>query len=139
MKFFGFFRLGLPELFSRLFCVAASRLNSPRLHLCLYAVRNTAVKHEAQSGKERGQAHLPDPEIMKASHSTQCGCLGVGKAGLPPLLVFGVPKLDSESVFWLNAKVSQRSSLQFTRTVQSAFAVVRNAALALPKRSTKAF
>ena len=35
---------GLPVLFSGLFFVAASRLNSPRFQLCLYALPNLTVK-----------------------------------------------------------------------------------------------
>jgi len=36
--------LGFTELFSGLFSVAASRLNSPRFHRCLYDVWNWPVK-----------------------------------------------------------------------------------------------
>jgi len=49
MKFFGSGLVDLPVLFSRLFCVAASRLNSPRFQLSLYAPRNTGVKQMNQS------------------------------------------------------------------------------------------
>ena len=44
----GRFDLNLPELFSRLFFVAASRLNSPRFPLCLYASAKKAVKQSEQ-------------------------------------------------------------------------------------------
>src|ERR1041385_6409461 len=44
----GGFDLNLPELFSRLFFVAASRLNSPRFPLCLYASAKKAVKQSDQ-------------------------------------------------------------------------------------------
>jgi len=40
-------RLWFPELFSWLFYVAASRLNSPRLSVRLYAWRGDAVKQGA--------------------------------------------------------------------------------------------
>jgi len=39
---------GLPVLFSGLFFVAASRLNSPRLSWCLYRCRDQAVKQSGQ-------------------------------------------------------------------------------------------
>src|SRR6185295_231165 len=98
---------------SRLFCVAASRLNSPRFPVVL--IRRKKYDCQARgplTRRERGQARLPDPEtitlrpLMRGSHN-----LEVGKAGLPPLFVFGIPKLDTAPVFWLNANVSQRSSL----------------------------
>jgi len=40
----GMVLAALPVLFSGLFFVAASRLNSPRFQLCLYALSNLTVK-----------------------------------------------------------------------------------------------
>jgi hypothetical protein len=45
LKFFGSILLGLPELFSRLFCVAASRLNSPRFPVVL--IRRASLRCQA--------------------------------------------------------------------------------------------
>ena len=55
-----------PELFSRLFYVAASRLNSPRFQLCLYAARKRTVKQRCRGrwlGK-RGEAINRTPGIQ---------------------------------------------------------------------------
>jgi hypothetical protein len=55
LKFSGLVLSGLPELFSGFFYVAASRLNSPRFPLCLYAPANKTVKRDAGAVRVLGQ------------------------------------------------------------------------------------
>ena len=66
-------------LFSRLFCVAASRLNSPRFQLCLYALSNLTVKqacyHNAENWPAFARAQLSDRLRQRGGSTRYRACV----------------------------------------------------------------
>ena len=82
--------VGPAVLFSGLFYVAASRLNSPRLSVCLYAAMNLAVKQHRTSTRQRRPLTLYGPTLW----ASDLGSASAGEA---------ISDIDAAAKVWFSA------------------------------------